>query len=173
MEGHERLLIRLEISALTACPLHVDESDPSHTVTAPPTTSVVSNPLRIETSTHNGVTIYGTGETACRLSAVVDEFDRWGEKPGFAEVPEDRRMAIPLKEGRDERIPKSTVYPQGPKERELIDQIFDRLHQQGRMEWSLHLPQATILCSLHTDTFLEPSAEYTLTKGICTQSSPN
>ena len=40
----------MEISALTACPLHVDES-----VTAPPTTSVVSNPLRIETSTHNGV----------------------------------------------------------------------------------------------------------------------
>ena len=47
-------------------------------------------------------------------------------------------MEIPLKEGWDEMIPKSTVYPQGLKERELIDQTFDQLHQQGRMQWSLH-----------------------------------
>ena len=140
LAGKARLGNLTEISALTTYPLHIDESD---TVTAPPTTpdpsiKPVSNPLRVETSTHNGVTIYSTGETACRLSAVVDEFDIWGEKPGSAEVPEDRWMVIPFKEGWDEMILKSTVYPQGPKERELIDQIFDRLYQQGRMEWSLH-----------------------------------
>jgi len=100
----------MEISALTAYPLHIDGSGTSHTVPAPPTTSdpsikPVSNPLRVETSTHNGVTIYGTGETACRLSAVVDEFDIWGEKPGFAEVPEDRWMEIPLKEGISKMYP--------------------------------------------------------------------
>ena len=81
----------MEISALTAYPLHIDESDPSYTVTGPPTTSdssikPVSNPLRVEASPHNGVTIYGTSKTAYRLSAVVDEFDMWGEK--------DRWMAI-------------------------------------------------------------------------------
>ena len=56
-----------EISALTTYPLHIDELDQSYTVTAPPTTSdpsikPVSNPLRVETSTHNGVTIYSTGQ---------------------------------------------------------------------------------------------------------------
>jgi len=60
-----------------------------------------------------------------------------GRKTGFRRSTRGQ-MEIPLKEGWDEKIPKSTVYPQGPKERELIDQTFDRLHQQGRMEWSLH-----------------------------------
>jgi hypothetical protein len=130
LAGKARLGNLTEISALTTYPLHIDESDQSHTVTAPPTTpdpsiKPVSNPLRVETSTHNGVTIYST------------------EKPGSAEVPEDRWMVIPFKEGWDEMILKSTVYPQGLKERELIDQTFDQLHQQGRMQWSLyHTPSS-------------------------------
>ena len=56
---------------------------PSHYLWA-----LMLNPLRVEVSQHNGVTIYCTSETACRLSAVVDEFDIWGEK--------DRWMAISL-----------------------------------------------------------------------------
>jgi hypothetical protein len=91
-----------------------DESDPSYTVTCPPTTSdssikPVSNPLRVEASPHNGVTIYDISKTACRLSAIVDEFDMWGEK--------DRWMAIPLKEGWDESMEwhgmAVTSYPKG------------------------------------------------------------
>lgn len=28
------------------------------------------------------------------------------------------------------------VYPVGPKDREVIDEAFDKLHSQGRMEWT-------------------------------------
>jgi hypothetical protein len=90
----------MEISALAAYPLHIDESDklyrycPSHYLWP-------LNQTGVKPSTCWGITtqwrhIYGTSETACRLSAVVDEFDIWGEK--------DRWMAISLKEGWDESM---------------------------------------------------------------------
>ncbi|KAF2015264.1 hypothetical protein BU24DRAFT_174650 [Aaosphaeria arxii CBS 175.79] len=28
------------------------------------------------------------------------------------------------------------IYPLGPKQRELVDKVFDKLHTQGRMAWS-------------------------------------
>ena len=39
-------------------------------------------------------------------------------------------MEISLKDDWDEKIAKkNSVYPQGPKEREFIDQTFDQLHK--------------------------------------------
>jgi hypothetical protein len=55
--------------------------------TSDPSIKPVLNPLCIETSTHNGVTIYGTGERTCHLSAVVDEFDIW-RRTWFRRIPD-------------------------------------------------------------------------------------
>jgi hypothetical protein len=46
-------------------------------------------------------------------------------------------MRIPLKDGWEKEVKKhAKVYPVGPRDKEFIDNEFDKLHDQGRMGWA-------------------------------------
>ncbi len=50
-------------------------------------------------------------------------------------MPVEQQLKIPLVDGWQNHKLSSRPYPTGRKDRELIDQTFDKLHEQGRMEW--------------------------------------
>ena len=71
------------------------------------------------------------------LAAIVEEFPALWTDAGFAELPEDNWMRIPLKSDWEDCVfGKAKVYPLGARDRELVDQTFDELHEQGRMSWT-------------------------------------
>ena len=83
----------------------------------------------------NGITVYGNEEEASRISAVAMEFlEIWMDQGIIVNIPEEEWMPIPLKPGVDSKL--SRVYPFGQKDREIIDEIFDKLYKQGKMTWS-------------------------------------
>lgn len=84
----------------------------------------------------NGITIYGsTQEEAFQIAAVAMEFPEiWTDQGTTVDIPEEEWMPIPLKPGVDSKP--SRVYPLGQKDKEIIDETFDKLHQQGKMTWS-------------------------------------
>ena len=93
-----------------------------------------------ETVTPEGITIYGGEETARRFSKIARSYDIWRDT-GPAEIPEEMHMQIPLLEGWEARKPKPRVYPLSEQDKELVDEVFDKLHSQNRMEWAkTHTP---------------------------------
>lgn len=64
---------------------------------------------------------------------LVQSYDIWS-RPGFVKVPKDQWMRIPLKEGA--KIPRNQVYRLGPKEKKLVDETFDALHEEGKLKWA-------------------------------------
>ena len=54
------------------------------------------------------------------------------------DFPESKRMDILLIANWEKRfkVDNARVYPPGPKDREIVDTEFHRLHKQGRMDWS-------------------------------------
>ena len=46
-------------------------------------------------------------------------------------------MRIPLRSNWEDKAPKTTrVYPIGEDSKRVIDETFDKLYKQGRIEWS-------------------------------------
>jgi transposase InsO family protein len=87
----------------------------------------------------NGVTVHGDENTVRKLARVVNKFDIWTDHGGFADVPENEWMRIPLAEGWESQIAGmklGRVYPMSPKDQEVINNTFDKLHDQGRMDWT-------------------------------------
>ena len=88
----------------------------------------------------NGVTIYGiTAEATQRLEEVVWKHEEvWKDDDGFAEIPQQDWMEIPLVDNWQElyKPGQAKIYPLGPRDREVVDNAFDKLHQQGRMDWT-------------------------------------
>jgi len=85
------------------------------------------------------ITIYGDAETAARINAVVAEFPRLFTDDGkMAKIPEEDWLSIPLQQDWDKKGAKLAhkVYPLGPKERQLVDEVHNKMHHQGKMEWS-------------------------------------
>ncbi len=84
----------------------------------------------------DGITIYGDAITQQELRSIIDRYsDIWNNKGGTVKIPEKDYMTIPLVQDWEMSY-KSTankVYPLGPKDREVIDKTFDKLHEQGRM----------------------------------------
>ena len=81
-----------------------------------------------------GFTAYGTCLVRDRLFAVASSYRIWAKTGGFISVPEEEWMPIPLKPGAQ---PKGArVYQLGPEDQKLIDETFDLLHKEGKMEWS-------------------------------------
>ncbi|KAJ5962734.1 hypothetical protein N7501_007675 [Penicillium viridicatum] len=58
-----------------------------------------------------------------QLTDVLMHYDVWGEHPGVAHIPENRWMTTPLKPVWESRLPKTKIYPVGPKDRAVIDGI--------------------------------------------------
>ena len=86
----------------------------------------------------NGVTVYHSSKQAvAQLSQLVVEYESIWHDEGFAKLPEENWMKIPLKSDWESKISgKAKVYPLSNRDRELVDETFDKLHQLDRMSWS-------------------------------------
>ena len=86
----------------------------------------------------NGITVYHSSKQAvAQLSQLVAEYESiWYDK-SFAKLSEENWMKIPLKSDWESKISrKAKIYPLSNKDRELVDETFDELHQWGWMLWS-------------------------------------
>ncbi len=63
-------------------------------------------------------------------------YDIWDDYPGVVNVPEENWMTIPLVDGWESQLPKSKIYPLGPKDRAVVDKAFQPLHDQGKMSYT-------------------------------------
>ena len=91
-------------------------------------------PTEADSVMPNGVTVYQGNE---KIQNVVNQFPSLWEEGGFAEVPQEDWMRIPLKADWEAQAPKTArVYPLGKPAQEVVDRTFDKLHDQGKMEWT-------------------------------------
>ena len=89
----------------------------------------------LEHVTLNGITVYGDQQSAARIAAVAENFPSiWTDYGQTVDIAEEEWMPIPLKEGSDPKP--SRVYPLGEKDREVVDETFDKLHEHGKMQWA-------------------------------------
>ena len=85
----------------------------------------------------NGVTIYGTQEVVAQIAKIVEKYPTiWIDSGRTVDIPEADWLEVPLKENWEQTKLPTKVYPLGPKDRALIDEEFDKLHAQGRMNWT-------------------------------------
>lgn len=89
----------------------------------------------------NGVTVYAKNKNVVGLyKDLVDSFapDLWQDNGATIDIPEDLWMEIPLLPNWRELYKggQAKVYPLGAKDRAVVDETFDKLHDQGRMEWT-------------------------------------
>ena len=120
-------------------------------VDTPALTYFVENKDAIEISTSENDIVLNNGITVHKgdpdLINVANEFPSiWVEK-GFVKVPEHEWMKIPLKSDWEEKIPKTArIYPMGAQSRRVIDETFDKLHDQGRLEWTTQATPFSFPC---------------------------
>ena len=86
----------------------------------------------------NGVTIHDSGKKAVDAFAeLVEEFPSIWEDNGFATLPEENWMKIPLKSDWESKVSgKAKIYPLGIKDREIVDKTFDELQALGRLSYT-------------------------------------
>jgi hypothetical protein len=87
----------------------------------------------------NGVTVYHqTPEELTAYQQLVERYDIWAlsdrSNVGVVNLPEERWMPIPMKDGWQRRLPKPRVYRVSPADRKVIDETLDLLVQQGKLE---------------------------------------
>ena len=98
-----------------------------------------SMPKVEETKLPNGVTIYGsdTKATEAFRKAINDYPQLWQDHGSFAKLDEQYWMRIPLRNDWEDHAPsKVRVYPLGTKDKQVVDEVFDKLHAQGRLSWT-------------------------------------
>lgn len=92
-----------------------------------------------ESKLSNGVMVYGDQYQKQQLSQLCDEFPELWIDQGFARVPPDEWMKLPLRSDWESRMPSSNrakVYPLGIADREVVDKTFDALQNQGRLSFT-------------------------------------
>ena len=97
----------------------------------------------------NRITIYGNKTGVTELNEVVNHYPSlWEDNGNVADVPEAEWMEIPLLDNWQElyKPGQAKVYPLGTKDCELVDQAFDKLHQQGCMTWTTQSTPFTYPC---------------------------
>ena len=92
----------------------------------------------LESVLPNGVTIYGKQTVAAQLAAVIAEFaEIWIDQGGSVDLPKEDWMRIPLRADWESKITgRPKVYPLGIKDRLIMDEVFDKLQAQGRLEFT-------------------------------------
>ena len=91
----------------------------------------------METTLDRGVTIYGDTEHAEQLKAMVEKYPRLWEDKGLT-VKGATPLKIPLKPGWEQARLTSKVYPLSARDRQEVDKTFDKLQEQGKLEYSKH-----------------------------------
>ena len=108
--------------------------------TAPSLNPSANTLLAKETRLDNGVMVYGDAQATTALSDLVAEFPQVWKDEGFVNIPEDRWMKITLRDDWQHRLPatnkSSKVYPLGVRDQKIVDDTFDKMQQQGRLEYT-------------------------------------
>lgn len=92
---------------------------------------------RTESQSKHGVTVFGDAAQRKQLCSILEKFRVWEDTGETIDIPVDRWMKIPLVPDWQSKInTKPRPYPASPKDNAVINEIFDRLHEQHRMEWS-------------------------------------
>ncbi|VTT76585.1 unnamed protein product [Fusarium fujikuroi] len=113
----------------------VSESVPT-TPYVPYQVHVQKQPNLPEIVTQDGIHIYDDGSGFARQAQdLCAKYATLWIDSGLIHVPEDELMTVPLVDNWHEQRVSQRPYACGLKDRNLIDQIFDRLHDQKRMEW--------------------------------------
>ena len=83
----------------------------------------------------NGVTVYGPPSQTLQLASIVNSFPEiWQDQGQTVDIDKLEWMPINLKPG---AVPKpARPYPVSQKDKEVIDETFDKLHAQGKITWS-------------------------------------
>ena len=99
---------------------------------APPEIAVT--PTAADVVLPSGVTVY---EGNPEIKAVANDFPKLWQEGGFAKLPEEEWMRIPLRSDWEKHVPKTArVYPLSTESKEVVDKTFDKLHEQGRLSWT-------------------------------------
>lgn len=140
----KRALVACATAAAAVAPMSAPVS-PTYSATSSPAIaaySAITTPTHVlpmaETILPNGVTVHQSSAEAVKtFTDIVNDYPKLWTDQGFADLPEDNWMKIPLKEGWEEKIKgKARVYPLGTKDRAIVDDTFDELHRQGKLEWT-------------------------------------
>lgn len=95
---------------------------------------------KLITSLDNGVTIHGAAnsEAVGHLTQIIQAYPRlWEDHGNIVDVPEPNWMPIPLIDDRQLKYTcKAKVYPLGKADKDEVDKEFDKLQEQGKLEWS-------------------------------------
>lgn len=90
-----------------------------------------------ERTTSEGVHIYNASTAAAaQLEKIVKTYPDLWTNTGLIDVPKEQMMKIPLVEGWQNQKVSSRMYPLSKRDREVLDKVFGKLHNQGRMEWA-------------------------------------
>lgn len=98
-------------------------------------------PDRSEGEVHlsNGITVYGDLSTVDKVEQVATKFaSLWADTGQQVNMPKNEYMEIPLVDNWEHiyKPGQARVYASGLRDRQLIDETFDKLHEQGRLEWT-------------------------------------
>ena len=106
-----------------------------HSVALPETTPEISVvPTMDDVVLPSGITVY-KGDPLIR--AVAEDFPKLWREGGFANLPEEEWMRIPLKSDWEKHVPKTArIYPLSTESKAIVDRTFDKLHEQGRLSWT-------------------------------------
>ena len=104
-----------------------------------PDTSVRVGGAAKTTRLTNGVTIHrseGSSEVL-QLSKACEAFPEvWSEAISTIDIPPAEQLRIPLVDEWQSTKLTTKVYPLSQKDRDFVDKEFDKLHEQGRMDWT-------------------------------------
>ena len=102
-----------------------------------------------ETTHATGATIYGNATDSQAIASVAEAFPSlWQDTGNVVNIPEDQWMEIPLVDNWKDlyKAGQARVYPVGARDKQVINEAFDKLHNQGRMEWTSTATPFTFPC---------------------------
>ena len=92
-----------------------------------------------ETHLPSGITVFGDRQTVFQIAQIVDKFGSlWEDRGQQVRMQEDELMEIPLVDDWEHvyKPGQARVYTSGRRDRQVIDETFDKLHTQGRLDWT-------------------------------------
>lgn len=95
----------------------------------------------MKTVLDNGVKVYGDAAAIKQIADLVAEYPTIWESKGFVQIPPKRWMTMLLKPGWESMVSaiKPRIYPLGNEARWVINETFDKMHKQGRLEYTTDL----------------------------------
>ncbi len=102
-------------------------------------TSTVLNLLSIKVNSdlkiilQNNITIYDINQIVIVIAKIINFYDIWTDQENTVDILKKNWMSITLVS--ETKISSARVYSLSTKDKKLIDEIFDKLHEQHKLTW--------------------------------------